>query len=69
MNKKIFIDNQEVEIPDVRIRHMYKGCKTFSNTEYKNSLFVKNKEGIWIGWISKDDAYRCQNNLCNPRVG
>jgi hypothetical protein len=65
---KVTIDNQEVEVPDIRIRHIHGGLTAHSVNGFLFSLFVKDQNGRWLGWITKEDEFNCKNGLCNPAI-
>jgi hypothetical protein len=57
-----------IQVPDKELRHLSKGQKTVSVTGYKFVHVVQNADGSYAGWININDAERCKEGLCNPRV-
>jgi hypothetical protein len=60
--------DSQIFVPENKLRHIAEGQTVEALRGSAHTLAVVNAEGICIGWILKEDYYRCKNKLCNPRL-
>ncbi len=57
-----------IQVPAKELRHLAKDQQTVSVRGYASVHVIQNADGSYAGWIKINDAERCKEGLCNPRI-
>jgi hypothetical protein len=57
-----------IQVPDTELRHVGKGQTTVHVRGRKPIYVIQNADGTYAGWITINNAERCKEGLCNPRI-
>jgi len=57
-----------IQVPGTELRHVDKSQTTVHVRGRKPIYVVQNANGTYAGWITINNAERCKEGLCNPRI-